>query len=653
MARDVSLEEFAHEVRQDLISSANLEGEETSLPWALTQRFIDDLSEVAELDGGEVAYAKGHGYQANGYALADDGGRLDLFYTSFGAVPPRTVTRAELETGFSRLRAFYERARRNLYLDLEESSPEWDMAQRISELQELRRLRLYIFTDGLTTLEEKPNEQLDGVTISHHVWDLRRLYRADPAGRQPEPIDIDLVAWFGRAIPCLVTPSPSPDYTAYLAIFPGQLLSAIYEEFGGRLLERNVRAFLQARGKVNKGLQETLTKEPERFLAYNNGISATASEVEIVPMPGGGRGIARMRDFQIVNGGQTTASIHYAEHKSRTPLDDVYVQAKLTVVDATELGRIVPLISRYANSQNKVNEADFAANEPFHVAVEKLSRTVWAPALEGSQRQTRWFYERARGQYQDALSRVATPALRREFQRRHPPSQRFSKTDLAKFENTWDQFPQVVSLGAEKNFQQFTTRLADRAGFRVTPEYYQKLVAKAILFRKSDARIAKIGYGGYKANIVTYTLAYVSWVTDQQLNLDEIWLTQEVPSTVLEVIAEFSDPVRTVLLDAPGNGNITEWCKKPACWDAVRSVGLGSPRSLAPYLLDEDPENWRVAEQVIEVLRRAPSPIGKAEILTAAGISDSAWPAAVRTLLDQGRVVREGERRGAVYRLPD
>ena len=106
---------------------------------------------------------------------------------------------------------------------------------------------------------------------------------------------------------------PRPkEYETYLVILPGELIYQLYEEFGARLFEFNVRSFLQAKGKVNKGLRDTLRNEPERFLAYNNGITATADEIE-AGLFMGEMTISRVRGLQIVNGAQTTASIHRAK----------------------------------------------------------------------------------------------------------------------------------------------------------------------------------------------------------------------------------------------------------------------------------------------------------------------------------------------------
>lgn len=645
------LRQFGKDLRQDVILDAGAEGAETTTVAALTQRYIQDLTEVAELDDGLVAHSRGRGWQVNGYSVSDDETKLDLFLTIWAPDPGMTVVRTELDTGFKRLNAFLTKARGPLYKDLEESTPEWDMAWTIHNLPDLRRVRLYVFTDGVTVPSDRPAKDVKGVNVSQHVWDLQRLYRALTSGQQQEPIEIDFLKEFGSAPPCLVAPSSWSDYTAHLAIIPGEMLSGIYEEYGNRLLERNVRAFLQTRGKVNKGIQDTIAKEPDRFLAYNNGISATASEIETIALPDGGLGIRRVKDFQIVNGGQTTASIHHAHVKAKIDISEIHVQAKLTLVDPENLAAIVPLISRYANSQNKVNEADFEANDPFHVGVEKQSRTVWAPAPEGTQQQTRWFYERARGQYQDELGKEPTPAKKRQFKVVHPTSQKFTKTELAKYENTWDQLPHSVSLGAEKNFRTFTTRLQHRGKVVMTPWGFEDIVAKAILFRRAERAISQMNYGAYRANIVTYTLAYISHASNQQIDLESIWRDQDISLALWDTVQQVSGPVRDVLLDPPGNGNITEWCKKVACWDTVRALRLPMPTDLRRELRAVEQDRYRIAERIADELRRSAVWMGKSEVLRRSKVDESEWTATIRLLLEQGRVERRGDKRGAEYRL--
>lgn len=587
MSAHDELSAFANTLRQEVLLDADLEGEEALLPDAFTRIVLETLEEAGEIEAGQCCYHRDHGIEVSGYGVGEDDEVIDLFTTIYrGEDAPTTVGKQDIDTAFRRLEAFWTKASDSYHHALEDSSEVFDMALRIHEVRpRVAKVRLFLLTDGISRSEFRIGEEVDGVEISYHIWDIRRLHRLATSGQRREPIEIDFVSRFGKAIPCLHAPGNGADYAAYLAIFPGDVLNEIYAQYGPRLLELNVRSFLQARGKVNQGIRRTILEEPERFLAYNNGISCTVSEIELTELPGGGRGIRSMKGLQIVNGGQTTASLHHAVRRDKADVSHIHVQAKVTVVDKERLNELVPLVSRYANSQNRINEADFSANDPFHVRVEELSRTIWAPATGGTQRQTRWFYERARGQYADALGREGTSARQRKFKQEHPSNQKFTKTDLAKFENTWDQLPHVVSRGAQKNFAEFTLRLASRGKVVPDASYFQQLVAKTILFRRAERLVSAQDFGGYRANIVTYTLAYLAHHTAHRLDLDRIWREQDISDALGEAIVDVSHEVHRVLTNPPGGANITEWAKKEACWDRIRELAIGVPVGLEAELI--------------------------------------------------------------------
>ena len=575
---DLELARFAKNLQQQVIIDAEgNQSEEDGGSFreeAFTHLMIEYLTEAGELEDDHVCYHSARGIKVNGYNLQKEEGRLDLFISICTQIPsPTTVRKDAVENAFKQLLNFLSKVYKGYHQSIEEASPVFDMAQLIhSQRSQLSHVRLFLFTDGLTTLQTKKNQVKDGVNYSFNIWDLRRTYRCVTSGQKREAIEINFQTQYGSVIPCLAMPESQADYSAYVAIIPGEILCKIYSEYGSRLLERNVRSFLQAKGNVNKGIRQTILKEPHRFLAYNNGISATAEAVQLVDLPNGGQGIVGIRDFQIVNGGQTTASLYQSVRKDKADLSGIYVQTKLTVVDRDRMDEIVPLISRYANNQNKVNEADFSANDPFHIRIEELSRTIWAPAVDGTQRQTRWFYERARGQYADAKNREATPAKQKAFMLTNPNAQKFTKTDLAKFEHTWDQLPHVVSLGAQKNFAKFTVGLAEQNRPEPDEMYFHHLVAKAILFKNAEKIIQDEKFGGYRANIVTYTLAYLSYTTEKRVDLNWIWRHQSVPPDLQREIAIISRKVHQVITNPPDGRNVTEWCKKEACWQAVQRI---------------------------------------------------------------------------------
>lgn len=575
---DPGLAGFAQELHNEFVYEAAAEGAESMLPEVLTRRVLETLVELGEVENVADCYLKQRGLEVSGHGI-DDGDTLNLVATVYhGAVPPAGVPRREIETAFRRLRGFWERCRdRPLHESLEESSDAWSMALEVHRsAAKIRRIRMFVITDGFSDLGYLEPESDDGIEIRRSVWDIGRLYRLHGSGMRGEPVEIDFIERFGRPLPCISPDLPGADYSAYLAAFPANWLADIYEEFGARLLEKNVRSFLQFTGKVNRGMRDTLAgDDAARFFAYNNGISATASGVELDVDGSGAAGIIRLKDLQIVNGGQTTASIHRARN-SGVEVGNVAVQAKITEINGDRLEEMVPLISRYANSQNRVSVSDLSSNDPFHIEVEALSRSVWAPMTGSTMRETRWFYERARGQYQDALNRAGTPARRRSFREMHPTSQKFNKTDLAKFENAWAQRPWEVSLGAQKNFTAFMLARQERKQDSVSGDvdYFHRLVAKAILWRRTEKIVSAQKFGGYRANIVAYSVAMLSHATAQRLDLERIWKHQGLDEPLEVALENLSHLVHKHLVeDERPVANVTEWAKREKCWTSLREAG--------------------------------------------------------------------------------
>ena len=574
-----SVEGFSENLRQEVLTFAESDEQDAMLADSFTQTVFDMLAEAGEFEDPLVCYHRARGMEISGYAVDEDEGRLDLFLSIHtNAAPPETVTRQQVDVAFRRLRSFLEWCLKGRHVELEESSPVFDMAAHIHASKTgVAKVRLCVITDGRTTVESMPeDEPFGGTAISRSLWDIVRLHRLSISGQQREPISIDFHERFGEPLPCLQANSTQEGYRAFLMLIPGRVLRSIYSDFGPRLLETNVRSFLQARGKVNRRIRDTIAKEPERFLAYNNGITLTAESVDL-SVNSGTTAVTRLEGLQIVNGGQTTASL-LATNRGRADLSQVYVAAKLIEIEAGGIhDELVRNVSRYANSQNRISEADFSANDPFHVKIEELSRTTWAPAVEGSPRQTKWFYERARGQYQDAKAARTTPAKRRAFAGEHPTNQRFTKTDLAKFENTWDQLPHIVSRGAQKNFSDYMIRLGERDRMVVDRSHFERLVARAILFRRSEQIVQRQDFGGYRANIVTYTLALLCHATSQRIDLRRIWQEQGLTENLQRVIGELSHEVHGILTNPPTAGNITEWCKSEKCWESVRAASTAVP----------------------------------------------------------------------------
>lgn len=579
-----TLEAFARSTIQDVLATA--EATDTTTPEAFTTRLIEHLTDAAEFEDAVACYHSARGVEVSGYASDPDGERLDLFTTHFRQDPvAATLSRTDLDTLIRRLTGFLQRCRKGYAAAAEDDTAVHDMVLRIQEvLGTATTIRMHVFTNSTSRVRTVPVDLPGGPPVVCHVWDIERLHRLLTSGTLQEPIEIDFVERFGRALPCLTTPETDSDYSVLLTILPAAVLDALYGEYGTRLLQLNVRSYLQARGTVNRGIRDTLINHPERFLAYNNGISGTASSVEVRRQDDGSSSIVRVRDLQIVNGGQTTASIHTASRRDRVDLSSVFVQAKLTVVAPESIAAIVPQISRFSNTQNKVTTADFSSNATYHVDTERLSRATWAPSATGDGRETHWFYERARGQYADELARQGTPARQAAWKVSNPTRQKFTKTDLAKFENSYARLPHLVSRGAEKNFYAFMERVADNP-VTVDAQTYRDLVAKAVLFRAAERLVTSRQFGGYRANVVTYTIARLASATDSRLDLDSIWRRQGLSPALEHAISDLSGLVQPSITQPPRGGNVGEWCKKPEAWARVEALAWRVPDALAAELL--------------------------------------------------------------------
>jgi hypothetical protein len=505
--------------------------------------------------------------EAAGYGIGADGTVLEVAVVELG-LQGKNIAQQRVIQRFREVERFVDKCRTGLHLQLEPTSPSYDMAQRIGEIwPKLEKVRLFLLTDGQSSLKQLDNREIEGTTVTRELWDLKRIGRLFFSTSRQEELDIDL-SRETNPVTCLPAPDSAEGFRCMLALIPGQLLADLYELHGSRLLQRNVRAFLQNRNKVNRGINATVKNEPAYFLPYNNGISATARHVETVIDDEGVRRITRIVDPQIVNGGQTTASLHHAHKREKADLSGILVPAKITVVEDDRLEDLVSKISRYANSQNVIKEADFEANSEFHVKLEELSRSLWTPAAEGSTEQHRWYYERVRGQFGVETAREGTAAKRAAFKRQN---RKFTKTDAAKYEAVWLGKPHVATLGAEKCFQWWTTNivkdrdLPDADGFK-------NLVAKGILFESIRRDIHARKLGGYLIQLSAFVVSLLVQRFEGTIELEEIWRLQEPPARLSEAAQELVDLVRPKLIYPPGSANVTEWCKKEACWEMVQQV---------------------------------------------------------------------------------
>lgn len=570
--------QFRTELLADVLEHAETEGQEAFLAEAFTDLVLDDLEQSGEWPDYQVAHYSEKGARVDAWGVDELRRILFLAVADFGrGEDSLTLGAADVQRLANRGAKFAERARSG-QIEVEDHHPVSDLVDLLKRGSAFDEIRLHLVADRVAAAEpEMPKGKRPPALV--RMWDLESIRRIRSSGARLEPIDVEL-----SGIPALDGGGKAGVET-YLLFLPAETLAALYHEHGARLLERNVRAFLSARGKVNRGLRDTLRNEPERFLAYNNGLTATAAGVEVDE---GLRVITQIRDLQIVNGGQTTASIAQASKDSTVDLGDVSVQVKLVVVEPELIDELVPNISRFANSQNSVQESDLSANHSFLRRMEEASRTEYTPP-SASGRPTKWYFERARGAYGVDEGRADTASARRRFQSDYPKSQKFGKNELAIYENTWNRLPHMVSRGGQKNFTEFMLRLEDvpidftdaqaDAWYR---DRFRQAVARAIVFKSTDRAVAKALGGTYKRAVVTYTLSYVLHAGNQAPDLDAIWRSQSVDPEYLDAIVDVAADMKDLLIESAEYRNITEWAKQEACWKVLQRLGVAVPDYEAP-----------------------------------------------------------------------
>jgi hypothetical protein len=590
---DLALESFARDLAGE-VEEAVLSGQESPYhEQEFTRIVLERLADEGALENPMPLWQEGTFgrifYKINGYSMPEDEERLVLFSTVYtGEAVPRALSKDEILKACQQAMKFYECSRKGLHKQIEPANTDAsDLARRIFDAGEkIAVLRVVVISDGLTGLRSIDlRDAYDGTRAIVDLFGIEQLNRILGEGLTRDDIAIDLEGEYGQALPCLKASTAGADYEAFLAVLPGSLLADIYEKYGMRLLELNVRAFLGLRGRksVNANLRQTIREAPMRFLAYNNGIVATVDSIKIGVSTSGSLVIKSLRGLQIVNGGQTTASLHRALRQDKADLKDIQVPAKVICVgDGANLEEMVSAVSRSANSQNTVQPADFSANEPFHVAVENLANNVWLPDGTG-----RWFYERARGSYGAAeLASSGKVERSRRFARETPKDRRFSKTDLAKYLNAWNGAPHLVSYGSQKNFQYFMQSMKDEHpdGFVPDETWFRAFIAKTILFR-SVQKIAKSKkFPAYQANIAAYSVAWLSWAAEGSMNFDLIWKQQMISKELKEMTEGWVVKADAALRKSAGNRMPSEWAKKTDCCEEMRE--------LMPRLLKRSPPEF-------------------------------------------------------------
>jgi len=596
----ISLEDFHLDFLQSILSDTESRG--LMKPQAFFENVCEELVSSGDLTNNyAVAEYVKKGMEIHGYDYDEERKVLSLLVHQFFQEDEiQTLTMQNITTKFNRLKKFYLQSSSGFYHELEETAPEYSVAYNIYDYKQKKQIdvvRFILLTDGKLTrnLNELPNEEIDGVEAEYRVIDIEYIYKIYLSEFDHNKLEIEV------KLPYLEIQTTSDEYKSYLSVISGPLLVQIYEKFGQKLFEQNVRTFLQFKGNVNKGIRNTIENIPEMFFAYNNGITATAENIDLDSEGN----ITRIVNFQIVNGGQTTSAIYAAWKNSKIDVSKVSVQMKLSVVKKFEIQNdFVSKVSEYANTQNKVNKSDFFSNSPFHKEMKNYSQRIWVSASGGSQRRTHWFYERARGEYLNEQAYLSSSS-KKQFQLENPKQQLIDKTLLAKSETVWNQRPNIASKGAQYSFSDFAdsiTKILENDNLAINEKYFKDAASRVILFKAVEKMISDASWynGGFRAQTVAYTISYLSYLVEKTgrfLNFNAIWEKQCIQNELADILKMITKSIYDqITTPPPGDANIAQWCKKLNCWEKVKLLDLNIDIDEC-LLVDKDEQKYHKREE--------------------------------------------------------
>ena len=616
----------AEEFRRKVLQNAGAEG---STAYGVFNSFVKSLvhagifEDIRPADCSETIVGS-RKIALSGYAYDPNACVLSLFILDWGSYvywsSPSPMLADDFERLTQRLKNFYLLASRNQLIDdvLDAETDEgmaagdifrWSSLDDENKIQRVQCVVLTLRPNGMRKKEwtEEFPFGPDGPSCVSFLYDYRALYELSHSVAEIV-IDFDDPESQLEPVHMLETVNTDDGYRAYLGRMPAANLARIYERYGQRVLSGNVRAFLQSNNRVNKGMLKTAREDAPSFFAYNNGICVVVRDLETI-REGNVDRIVRARDFQIVNGGQTTATLHMlwsdirrkfrGQPEADNALADVCVPMKLTAPAASSSERdrekLVMNISKYANSQSKVSDSDLGANTHFQIkfkAQSEHSRCAIRPSVGNNV--TYWYYERSRGSYKVEVTRdKAVHASRKKsaktpFELRYP--KKFSKTDLAKWIKSWDMAPDIVSRGAQKCYAAFEEDVRrmearDPSLTFITPEYVKYCLGKGLLFTGIDDIVKESAWyqesRSYKANLVTYAMAYLSLTLkrlfgpEADFDFLRLWDEQELPARLVPLLDLFARLARdTFDWEERSWSDVGEWVKKSECWARMSSQNV-------------------------------------------------------------------------------
>lgn len=666
----MNVEEYREVLHEDIALAANANMSNVA------DEFLDYVTDILisgeEFDDFTECYYEGISrHKANmridGYAMDDSDGSCCVFISDYrGPYESDTINKEAIDNCFRKIRFFVnESIKYELYQELEESTQVYEFSRMLHyDIESISKFRFYLLTDAYNNQRTKNinDDEVGGKTVELNVWDVSRIFDVVSSKTQKESVEIILSDMGYSGIPCVkaveyqdviadieVLPKYDDDivgdereekpenlitYTSYLAVVPGKILNELYLEYGSRLLEGNVRSFLSVRGKVNKSIQNTIKNYPEMFFAYNNGIAATASEID-TEMTAEGLKITRIKDLQIVNGGQTTASIANtlltARKDENIDIERLYVPMKVSVLEHTMSEKIIPKISEYSNSQNKVDASDFFSNHPFHIRMEDYSRKTPAPAVNGNQFQQYWYYERTRGQYNQGKMKFKPKSSQmKQYETRYPESQVIKLVDLAKYMEIYEGAPDKVSKGKQAIVKVFAENIRskwDKSDAEFNNFYYKRVCALAIIYKGADDIVKQTNWykekHSYKVNVIVYTMSLIfdyirKNAKGYELDFMKVWNLQGLYPELAEQIKVLCTEVYEYITDdSRPIENVTEWCKRELCWQQAQKQKWTINESLLKTLISQ--ESLKVEEKEAKEERKVANEVDDLRFIIASG----------------------------------
>jgi hypothetical protein len=365
------------------------------------------------------------------------------------------------------------------------------------------------------------------------------------------------------------------NFESYLCVMPAEILAELYRRYSSRLLEKNVRSFLQFRG-VNLGMRKTLIKEPEKFIAYNNGLTITASNKEFDTIENK-LYIKCLSDFQIVNGGQTTASIYFSK-KDGIDISKVKIMAKINVaknVSEEELNDLISNISEFSNSQSKVTAVDLRSRNPQLNKIKALSESVITPTSR------KWFFEKSKGEFNTKL-RIAGSSGKNRIEKEYPKEYRFTKEQLGKYYSAWGNEPYKVKKGGEAIFRTFLEKIyiyENEKKLKIDRNFYEDLISKIILFKSLENihGVRNDAIGQLRSVVVPYTISVIFTYTEgnkknnSTFDFSKIWLKDGLEEDLKIYLKDLMILLNDLIKIYSKSDDLGEYSKKKELWDDIIS----------------------------------------------------------------------------------